>query len=123
MNHYNAAPNNSQNGAQAEEIALKYLQNQGMVFVAQNFHSRFGEIDLIMQHEQHLVFVEVRYRKGQNFGGALESITRHKQHKLRRTAELYLIKNHPQIPPCRFDVVCLQGSLTKPSILWLDNAF
>ncbi|MDP1996955.1 MAG: YraN family protein, partial [Gallionella sp.] len=61
-------------GAQAEQHAARYLQQQGLKPVAQNYRSRFGEIDLIMQDGATLVFVEVRLRRSANFGGAAASI-------------------------------------------------
>lgn len=110
-------------GARAENLALKLLRKQGLSLVERNFHSRFGEIDLIMQDQDALVFVEVRYRKGQDFGGALESITPAKQRKLRRTAESYLQKHNLTDTACRFDILCLAGSLSKPNSDWIKNAF
>ena len=110
-------------GNRAEKKALKYLKQQGMKPIEENYLCRFGEIDLIMRHQDYLVFVEVRYRKSAHFGGALESIDRHKQAKLRRSAEHYLIRHKLSDSPCRFDILCLQGNLEKPTIEWIENAF
>lgn len=76
-----------------------------------------------MTDGDYLVFVEVRYRKNLDFGGALESIDRTKQNKLRRTAEHYLLTTKNTDCPCRFDILCLNGNLNKPDIHWVENAF
>ncbi len=106
------------NGAQAEQQAARYLQQQGLKPVAQNYRSRFGEIDLIMQDGATLVFVEVRLRRSANFGGAAASIDAHKQQRLIRTAQQYLA-GLAHIPPCRFDAVLMDDS----GVEWLRNAF
>ena len=110
-------------GSRAERKALKYLKLQRMTPVETNYHCRFGEIDLIMHDRDYLVFVEVRYRKSALFGGALASIDRHKQAKLRRSAAHYLIRHKLNDSPCRFDILCLEGELRKPTIEWIKNAF
>lgn len=107
-------------GADAEQIAAAYLQQQGLTLITSNYHCRFGEIDLIMRDGKTLVFVEVRMRGNASFGGAGASITLSKQRKLSRTAEHYLQQYGSAA--CRFDVVLM----TKPSvenIEWVHNAF
>jgi len=106
------------NGAQAEQQAARYLQQQGLKPVAQNYRGRFGEIDLIMQDGATLVFVEVRLRRSTNFGGAAASIDAHKQRRIIRTAQQYLA-GLAHIPPCRFDAVLMDAS----GVQWLKNAF
>lgn len=116
-------------GLQCETLARAYLEKQKCVFITQNFRSRFGEIDLIMEDKcsnpTTLVFVEVRYRKSQQFGGALESIDFYKQHRIIQTAQIYLLKSfsHQEYPPCRFDVILISGHLVNPCIQWIANAF
>lgn len=110
-------------GTRAEKLALKFLKKRGLKFKDNNYHCRHGEIDLIMQDQDYLVFVEVRYRNSQQFGGALESIDGHKQRKLRRTAEHYLLRTKMNDCPCRFDILCLNGNLLTPEYLWIENAF
>lgn len=110
-------------GNRAEKLAVKYLEKRGLRLRQRNFSSRYGEIDLIMQDADYLVFVEVRYRKSQQFGGALASIDTRKQGKLRRTAEFYLISNKSTDSPCRFDILCVDGDLSNPIYDWIKNAF
>jgi len=108
-------------GAQAELWAEHFLQQQGLKPVTQNFHSHFGEIDLIMQDGSALVFIEVRQRNSADFGGAAGSIDRNKQHRLIRTAQYYLARlGHT--PPCRFDVVLMDDADGR-NVQWLKNAF
>lgn len=110
-------------GQQAEQIAKRYLKNQGLRFLEANFNSRMGEIDLIMHHIDTTVFVEVRYRKNSTYGSALETITPNKQRKIRLTAESYLAKNKLENVACRFDTVGLSGNIASPTIEWIENAF
>jgi len=108
-------------GAQAEQLAVQYLQQQGLRLIEQNYRGRFGEIDLIMQDETTLVFIEVRLRRNGGFGGAAASIDVHKQQRIVSTAQQYLA-NLAHIPACRFDVVLLDG-MEKRNMQWLKNAF
>ncbi len=111
-------------GQHSENIACDYLQQQGLQLVSRNFHCRFGEIDLVMQDQKTLVFVEVRYRRNAAFGGALASITIKKQQRLLSTAKVFLQKNKKYAAmDMRFDVFAIEGNLTEPSnINWLQNA-
>jgi len=108
-------------GAQAEQLAAKFLQAQGLKLVQQNYSCKHGEIDLIMQDVMTLVFVEVRLRSGNHFGGAAASITATKQGRLIRTAQHYLAELQ-RIPACRFDAVLYEG-LNGTNPQWIKNAF
>jgi len=106
-------------GARAEQVAAQFLQRHGLKLVQTNFHSRFGEIDLILHDGETLVFAEVRQRSNSNFGGAAASIDTHKQKRLILTAQHYLT-SLASIPPCRFDAVLLDAA---GNIEWIKNAF
>ena len=112
-------------GEVVERAAEHYLQQQGLQSIAQNFQRRGGEIDLIMREGATLVFVEVRFRKSDNFGSPVESVTASKQRKLLQTAQLFLLA-HPQWrnAPCRFDIVAA-GSTENNALQfeWIQNAF
>lgn len=109
-------------GREAEETALDFLQQQGMRLVERNFRCRLGELDLIMEHDETLVFVEVRYRKSDRFGSALESVDKTKQTRLIRAADYYLgLKNIDK--PARFDVVAVAPAVTETPIDWVRDAF
>ncbi|NNF15377.1 MAG: YraN family protein [Gammaproteobacteria bacterium] len=109
-------------GDRAETVALKFLQTHGLHPVARNYRCRWGEIDLIMRDSGTLVFIEVRYRSGQQFGGAAMSIAPQKQLRLRRSAQYYLctvVRDMQTI--CRFDVVALDSR--HMDIDWIKDAF
>ena len=108
-------------GAQAEKLAVQYLQQNGLKLVEQNYRGRFGEIDLIMQDGTTLVFVEVRLRRNGEFGGAAASIDMRKQQRIVSTAQQYLA-SLARIPECRFDVV-LMDEIEQRNMHWLKNAF
>lgn len=107
-------------GAQAEQLAAQYLQQQGLKLIVQNYRSRFGEIDLIMQDGTTLVFIEVRLRRNAGFGGAAASIDTHKQQRIISTAQQYA--SLARTPPCRFDAVLLDDVQGR-NMQWLKNAF
>jgi len=110
-------------GNRAEKLAAKYLQQRKLTLIETNYRCKLGELDLVMWDQDYLVFVEVRYRKSQGFGGALESIDRHKQAKLLKAAQHYLITRNQNEPPARFDIICMTGQLSKPQYQWIKNAF
>ncbi len=113
-----------QTGDEAERVAENFLVARGLRLVARNYSCRFGEIDLIMQERDTLVFVEVRLRrigKGNDFGGAAASITTKKQARIIAAAQHYL-SGMKQLPPCRFDAVLMNG-VTINDVEWLTNAF
>ena len=108
-------------GAEAERWAARYLQEHGLKPIAHNYRSRFGEIDLVMQDGPTLVFIEVRLRRSQVYGGAAASIDSRKQKRIIRAAQQYIAGiNH--IPPCRFDVV-LMDDVQGQNVRWIKNAF
>lgn len=111
-------------GKDAENRACAYLEKQGLHLLTHNYRSRPGEIDLIMQDQDSLVFVEVRYRRRQDFGSGAESVDRRKQSKLIACAQHY-VQAHPKIAdqPCRFDVVSIDGQNGDGPIQWIQNAF
>ncbi len=113
-------------GDDAEEQALRHLLAKGLMLVTRNFKSPGrggGEIDLIMRTtDGTLVFVEVRHRKSASHGGAAASITPLKQRRLIFAAQHFLSRL-PRLPPCRFDVVTVQGVGHAAQMEWLIAAF
>jgi putative endonuclease len=103
-------------GRNWEQVACKYLEQHGLKLVEANFTCKGGEIDLIMRDGDALVFVEVRQRADRAHGGAAASITPAKQARLVRAAQFYLLR-YRQLPPCRFDVVAIDGD----QLDWLRN--
>lgn len=107
----------NERGEAAETRALAWLEARGLRCLARNYHCRLGEIDLIMQDGDTVVFVEVRQRRSARFGGAAASITPAKQARLTLTAEHYL-QTLPSVPPCRFDAVLFDGAQPPR---WVQN--
>lgn len=108
-------------GRDAEQAAISFLQSHKLTLVTQNYRCRFGEIDLIMRDQTTLVFVEVRMRANEAFGGAAASITTAKQKKLLCTARHYLSELNDD-PACRFDAVLFSGAAGQ-HVEWIKNAF
>lgn len=106
-------------GERYEREAEALLKASGLTLIERNWICRFGEIDLIMRDGTTLVFVEVRRRNSQRFGGAAASIGRDKQARIERAVGLYLSRL-PTTPPCRVDAVLFDGS-SSPQ--WLRNIF
>lgn len=113
-------------GAWGEALAADFLRKRRYKIVAAGYRSRFGEIDLIAQNKQYLVFVEVKLRRNSDFAAAREYVNRAKQDRIRMTASMYLSQNPTKLQP-RFDVVEIyapQGAMTdKPEITHLEDAF
>lgn len=113
-----------QAGQHAEQCAAEYLQQQGLRCLHRNYRCRRGEIDLVMYDSTALIFVEVRHRGSKHYGGALASITYQKQHRLIKAAQEYMLRervHHQQV--CRFDIITIDGNLSRPQIDWIRNAF
>lgn len=106
-------------GNGSEQLACTYLQASGLVLLERNYRLRTGEIDLIMRDGDVIVFVEVRYRKNQHYGGALASIDLRKQTRIIRTAQHFLQYRAPYAQ-ARIDVVAVEGN---NHINWIKNAF
>ena len=98
-------------GHHAEQLIADYLVQQGLELIAQNYHSRYGEIDVIVRDGNTLCFIEVKARRLKAQVGASESVNRSKQRKTIKTAQFFLQK-HPQFEDlfCRFDVFTLEYS-------------
>jgi putative endonuclease len=107
-------------GLLAERLALRFLSKQGLKLIDQNYHCRGGEIDLIMQDGDTLVFVEVRYRKSNAFGSAVETVNYTKQQRIIHTAQHYIQAKQKYSFNCRFDIV---GINDNNQIEWLKDAF
>jgi putative endonuclease len=118
-------PPTKASGDAAEDAALAHLQRAGLRLLERNYRvaagpsRRAGEVDLIMSdRDGTLVFVEVRARAGASHGGAAASVTARKRQRLVYAAQHYLLR-HASPPPCRFDVVAIDGR----ELTWLQAAF
>lgn len=106
-------------GKDAENLAARHLQRQGLRLLTRNHRCRGGEIDLVMRDQDTLVFVEVRLRRNPRFGGALASVDRRKQQRLVLAAQHYL-QTTAWSGPCRFDVL---GIDSQDRCTWVRDAF
>ena len=110
-------------GRRAEQLAFDYLVDHNLRPLARNFHSRGGEIDLIMLDKDCLTFVEVRYRASAAFAPASHTVDRRKQRKIIHTAAMYVARNQRfSTNTMRFDVVAIEGR-EIPRIHWIKDAF
>lgn len=111
-------------GTWAEKAALGFLQEQGLVLMKKNYRIRGGEIDLIMQDNDTIAFIEVRYRAANSYVKAVESIDRRKCERIIRTSQHYLLSfQQSNRFFCRFDVITVTGAWQSPQIGWIKNAF
>ena len=107
-----------------EKTAESFLLDQGLKLLHRNFSSRLGEIDLIMEDDKTIVFVEVKYRQSNQHGSGADAVTFHKQNRISLTAGWYLAKNpHRSEQFCRFDVLSIDSGKKDEGICWIKNAF
>ena len=118
-------------GQHAENACCEYLKRQGLKLITQNYRSHWGEIDLIMQDAETLVFIEVRFRKNDYYGDGLESVNSQKQQRISKTAQQYL-QNETKLKNARIDVVAMsqrpqniQSNDKQDNYIfnWVKNAF
>jgi putative endonuclease len=111
-------------GNSAETLAENHLIKQGLIAIESNYRCKAGEIDLLMQESDTLVFIEVRYRSNPFFGTAAESITPKKIQRIRKTAEHFLL-THKQYAHLfiRFDVIAISAQTGTQELLWIKDAF
>lgn len=109
-------------GSQGEKLARSFLEAKGYTFIDQNFHSRYGEIDLIMKYHHEYVFVEVKTRTSRQFGTAIESITPSKIQKIYQTAQKYIwTHEHNESMLFQIDAVCIDFENGIPQIEHFKN--
>lgn len=117
---------NNLTGAWGEAIAAEYLRRKRYRILANGYHSRFGEIDLIAENNRFLVFVEVKVRKNASFAMAREYVDRRKQDRIRMTASIYL-SEYPTDKQPRFDVIEIYApegpDTARPEIMHMEDAF
>ncbi len=107
-----------------ETLALNYLKNHGLSLVQKNYSTKLGEIDIIALEGDILCFIEVRFRKSIQYGGAALSVTPKKQSRIKKAASQFLVE-HARFrhSPCRFDVISIHIKDNQPQIDWIASAF
>ena len=114
----------TKHGHLAEQQALEYLKSNGLETVTQNFKSPCGEIDIIMYDKNHIIFIEVKYRKNNSFIHPIEAIDKHKCDRIIATSQYFQQKNRKfSKMMSRFDVITITGNINNPNIEWIKNAF
>lgn len=108
-------------GKKGEDLTAAHLQGLGYRILGRNLRTSEGEIDLLAEDGEWLVFVEVRTRRGREFGTPQESITASKKERLIRVAEAYL-EEHPQDSPWRIDIIAIELGGGQPRIEHFPNA-
>jgi len=106
-----------------EDLACAELQRRGYAIVERRYRTRFGEIDIIAKDGLTIVFVEVKARMTQEFGGAAAAMTGWKQRRIARMAVDYLARQNLHDCPCRFDVVAIDFNKSEPHVIVYPNAF
>ena len=111
-------------GKAGEDVACRELLRRGYAVLARRYRTRFGEIDIVCQDHQTVVFVEVRARKTRTCGDAIESITLRKRRRIGAMALDYLAWTNRIDHPCRFDVVAIDGAGTSTErVNVIESAF
>lgn len=110
-------------GAHGEDLAVDYLQKKGYRILARNFRYGRGEIDIIADDNEVLVFIEVKARRSVEFGEPEDSVTMFKRNQVRRVAQGYLFTENIDDRECRFDVVAIRFKGNLTDIRHYENAF
>ncbi len=111
-------------GQLAETLAEQLLRNKGYRIIEKNIRLAGGELDLIVEKEGTLVFVEVKARRGDQFGGALYAITTRKKQQIIKLALCYLSHHRLTNTECRFDAILVEGTLDRiPQVTHIEQAF
>jgi putative endonuclease len=106
-----------------ETLAALFLRLKGYRIEARNWRCPLGEIDIVAWDRDTLVFVEVKSRTGTSAGTPLEAVDQRKQARLVQLAQAYLSRRRGEMPPCRFDVIAVEGRRPLPRIRHLRAAF
>ncbi len=126
LNRCLALINKSQStiGHKAEAYAAQFLKREGLKVLEKNFSCQFGEIDLIVQEAETLVFVEVKFRTDSDWADAIETVTKTKQQKIIKAAKHYKQKHKiSDYIACRFDVIAINNEFNAENTEWLKHAF
>ena len=111
-------------GRKAESAAEQYLRGLGYLIRDRNVRFSYGELDLVVERAGVLVFVEVKARRTDSYGGAPYAVDSRKQARIIRLAAQYLARHKLKNQSCRFDVLLCAGESIDPSVIeHIENAF
>ena len=109
---------NTKLGTKGEDIACKYLANQGYFILKRNFKCKSGEIDIIATDKNEMVFIEVKTRRSAKYGAARDAVTPNKRKHIKAATEFYIYKHHLESSYIRFDVIELY---LKKGIFYINH--
>jgi putative endonuclease len=115
--------NRRKQGQAGEDAALAYLQKKGLKILERNYRFERGEIDLIAEEGEELVFIEVKARRSNAFGSPEDAVTEEKQEQIIAVADGYLYERDINNRPCRFDVVAIEFKEGTMEIRHIRDAF
>lgn len=112
-------------GNLGEDLSCKYLRTNNYIIMKRNFRCKIGEIDIIARNGDYIVFVEVKSRFNYDYGTPAEAVNLHKQRKICKTAEVYIMQNNLYKVSYRFDVIeiLFQLELNTYSLKLIKDAF
>jgi putative endonuclease len=111
-------------GKEAEDLACTFLEEKGYIVKKRNFHyGKLGELDIVAEINDILVFVEVKARSNDSYGSPLDSLTPRKQFQIKKVAEGYYYINKLKDKESRFDIITIDYSKNPPEIEHLESAF
>jgi putative endonuclease len=110
-------------GIIGEDVAVDYLMKKGYRILQRNYRFEHGEIDIVAEDGNVLVFIEVKARRSKEFGEPEDAVTPRKREKLRSTANGYMFENNIDDKECRFDVIAIDYQNSKTEISHIEDAF
>ena len=113
--------NNKELGRMGEEIAVEFLQKQGLKLLEKNYTCSLGEVDIVLKHKDTWVFCEVKTRRDLEFGDPMDFITKQKLARIERVGTYYTMVNNLIPCSCRIDAVGIHFINGKPQIRWIEN--
>ena len=118
----NSITNKGAAGKAGENLAARFLIKNGYNIAVRNYYSRFGEIDIIAEKGDLILFVEVKYRKNDYYSAPSMSVTVRKQEKIKKTALKYISDKEISNKDFRFDIIEITG-VKEFKINHIENAF
>ena len=115
--------NKRQRGNAGEDLAVDFLAKKGYRILERNYRFERGEIDIIAEDDDMLVFVEVKARRSKEYGAPEDAVTAGKQDQIRKTADGYLFEKNIDDRSCRFDIVAIDLGMKEPGIRHIEDAF
>ena len=110
-------------GQQGEALTAAFLERKGYAILCRNYRCRSGEVDIIARKKKLICFIEVKTRRTDRFGQPEEAVTPHKQRKIGRAAQDFLLRHRLEDQPARFDVAAVDFSTGGGIINYIENAF